>query len=283
MNTELYTVQSEPDTLRKSKSTAGSPHVLSSMSSGDINVSSCRGITDAIPQCTARILCSLWSSRYRKLRIASTYSCLFSQLKLSKKIFPASPLEFSEIGYLLLPSRDMAERLTFLKFCEKQKNQTQLKSDQFFIRDAQNVLQNFQFLWSLHFSDSKNYVENADNCDTYHTNVSLPCGTSSTSSSIRDVYINRGYTSAQRADNCDTYHTNVSLPCGKSSTSSPIRDVYINRGYTSAQKADNCDTYHTNVSLPCGTSMTSSPVRDVYINLGYTSAQRASNSDSVST
>ena len=24
--------------------------------------------------------------------------------------FPASPLEFSEIGYLLLPSRDMAER-----------------------------------------------------------------------------------------------------------------------------------------------------------------------------
>ena len=86
-NTELYTVQSESDTLRKSKSTVGSPHVLSSMSSGDINVSSCRGITDAIPQCTARILCSLWSSRYRKLRIASTYSCLFSQLKLSNSFY----------------------------------------------------------------------------------------------------------------------------------------------------------------------------------------------------
>ena len=39
------------------------------------------------------------------------YSNILSTTITGKKIvrFPASPLEFSEIGYLLLPSRDMAE------------------------------------------------------------------------------------------------------------------------------------------------------------------------------
>ena len=52
--------------------------------------------------------------------------------------FPASPLEFSEIGYLLLPSRNMAEiPLNRRKFSKNQPNQQQFTNKVFLFQDSE--------------------------------------------------------------------------------------------------------------------------------------------------